>query len=236
MSVDSERRGAGQGDREVEKNLRRELIARRIAGEFKGGEYVNLGIGLPTLVANYITPEMDITLHSENGFLGLGPPPAVGAEDPDLVNAGGQLVTVLPGAAFFDSAMSFSIIRGGHLDMTVLGALEVDEKGNLANWWIPAKGGPGMGGGMDLVTGARRVIVAMEHVTREGQPKILRECRLPLTAVGEVDMIVTDLAVIEVTPAGLAVREIAPWTTVEQVLDLTEARLTVSPDLKTMLL
>lgn len=212
----------------------RELIARRVAREFRGGEVVNLGIGTPTLVANYITPEMNITLHSENGFLGLGPAPLPGQEIPDLVNAGGQPVTVVPGASFFDTAMSFTIIRGGHIDITVLGALEVDEEGSLANWWIPAKGGPGMGGGMDLVTGAKRVIVAMEHTRRDGTPKIMPRCTMPITAKGEVDLIVTDMAVIEVTKEGLVLREVAPGVSVSDVIANTGARLVVPDDVREM--
>ncbi|MCR4403235.1 MAG: 3-oxoacid CoA-transferase subunit B [Firmicutes bacterium] len=212
----------------------RELIARRVARELRGGEVVNLGIGTPTLVANYITPEMDITLHSENGFVGLGPAPPSGQEIPDLVNAGGQPVTVVPGACFFDTAMSFAIIRGGHVDVTVLGALEVDEEGSLANWWIPGKGGPGMGGGMDLVVGAKRVIVAMEHTRRDGAPKIVRRCTMPVTAKGEVNLIVTDMAVIEVTKEGLVLREVAPGVSTSDVLAKTEARLIVPDDVREM--
>lgn len=215
-------------------DVSRELIARRIARELKGGEVVNLGIGTPTLVANYIPREMNITLHSENGFLGLGPAPAPGEEIPDLVNAGGQPVTVLPGACFFDTAMSFVIIRGGHIDVTVLGALEVDEEGSLANWWIPAKGGPGIGGGMDLVVGAKRVIVAMEHTRKDGAPKIVPRCTMPVTAKGEVDLIVTDMAVIEVTREGLVLREVAPGVSVPDVLAKTAARLIVPNEVKEM--
>lgn len=215
-------------------DVSRELIARRIARELKGGEVVNLGIGTPTLVANYIPREMNITLHSENGFLGLGPAPAPGEEIPDLVNAGGQPVTVLPGACFFDTAMSFAIIRGGHIDVTVLGALEVDEEGSLANWWIPAKGGPGIGGGMDLVVGAKRVIVAMEHTRKDGAPKIVPRCTMPVTAKGEVDLIVTDMAVIEVTREGLVLREVAPGVSVPDVLAKTAARLIVPNEVKEM--
>ncbi|MFZ5924312.1 MAG: 3-oxoacid CoA-transferase subunit B [Bacillota bacterium] len=212
----------------------RELIAKRVAQEFRGGEVVNLGIGTPTLVANYITPEMNITLHSENGFLGLGPAALPGQELPDLVNAGGQPVTVVPGASFFDTAMSFTIIRGGHIDVTVLGALEVDEEGSLANWWIPAKGGPGMGGGMDLVTGAKRVIVAMEHTRKDGAPKIVPRCTMPITAKGEVDLIVTDMAVIEMTREGLVLKEVAPGLTVSDVVASTGARLIVPDDVREM--
>lgn len=212
----------------------RELIAKRVAQEFRGGEVVNLGIGTPTLVANYITSEMNITLHSENGFLGLGPAALPGQELPDLINAGGQPVTVVQGASFFDTAMSFTIIRGGHIDVTVLGALEVDEEGSLANWWIPAKGGPGMGGGMDLVTGAKRVIVAMEHTRKDGAPKIVPRCTMPITAKGEVDLIVTDMAVIEVTREGLVLKEVAPGLTVSDVIANTGARLIVPDDVREM--
>lgn len=211
----------------------KELIARRIAKELKDGDVVNLGIGLPTLVANYIPEGVNIILQSENGFVGLGPVPEPGKENKDIVNAGGQYVTVNKGAAFFDSATSFGIIRGGHVDITVLGALEVDEKGNLANYMIPGKMVPGMGGAMDLVSGAKKVIIAMTH-TAKGEPKILKRCSLPLTAVGKVNLIVTDLAVIEVTKEGLLLKEIAPNVCVEDVIKATNADLIVDSNLKVM--
>lgn len=217
----------------MDKNMIREIIAKRVAKELKDGDVVNLGIGLPTLVANYIPEDIDVTFQSENGFVGLGPAPEPGQEDKDLVNAGGQPVTIKPGGAFFDSSMSFAIIRGGHVDATVLGALQVDQKGNLANWMIPGKMVPGMGGAMDLVVGAKKVIVAMEH-TAKGNPKILKECTLPLTAAGEVNLIVTEMAVIEVTEKGLVLKELGPEATVEDVIAATEAELIISDDLKRM--
>jgi len=216
-----------------DKDRKREVIVKRVAQELKDGDLVNLGIGMPTLVANYIPEGIDIMLHSENGFIGLGPTPEPGNEDPDIVNAGGLPSSVVPGGAFFDSAMSFTIIRGGHLDITVLGALQVDQEGNLANWMIPGKMVPGMGGAMDLVAGAKQVIIAMEH-TAKGAPKILKKCNLPLTAKGEVDLIVTDMAVIKVTPEGLLLTELAPETTVEEVVAATEAKLRIADDLKVM--
>jgi acetate CoA/acetoacetate CoA-transferase beta subunit len=216
-----------------DKDRKREVIVKRVANELKDGNLVNLGIGLPTQVVNYIPEGVDVLLHSENGFVGLGPTPKPGEEDKDIVNAGSQPASHVTGAAYFDSAMSFAIIRGGHLDVTVLGALQVDQKGNLANWMIPGKMVPGMGGAMDLVVGAKRVIVAMEH-TAKGEAKILKQCNLPLTAAGEVDMIVTDMGVIQVTPEGLVLTEIAPETTVEEVISMTEAELIISKDLKVM--
>ncbi len=212
----------------------RELIARRVAAMLGDGDVVNLGIGLPTMVADYIEPGINVIFQSENGFLGLGPAPQPDEFDPDLVNAGAQPVTIKKGGSFFDSALSFGIIRGGHIDFTVLGALEVDEKGNLANWMIPGKMVPGMGGAMDLVVGAKKVIVAMEHTTKKGQPKILRQCTLPLTAKEQVDIIVTEMGVIEVTPEGLVLQEIAAGLTPEQVQNVTAAPLKVASDLKVM--
>ncbi len=211
----------------------KELIAKRIAREFKDGDLVNLGIGIPTLVADHIPEGIHITLHSENGFVGLGP--ANGANDPDLVNAGGKPVTIMPGGAVFDSAMSFAIIRGGHVAATVLGGLEVDQERNLANYMVPGKIVPGMGGAMDLVVGAKRVIVAMEHTSKDGSPKILKKCTLPLTAKQEVDMIVTNLAVFVWNEKGLVLTETAPGVSVDDVKAATEAAFTVSPNLKVML-
>lgn len=211
----------------------KEIIAARVAKELKDGDVVNLGIGLPTMVANFLPEGVDIVLQSENGIMGMGMAAEKGKEDADVINAGAQYVTVNPGAMFFDSATSFGIIRGGHVDATILGALEVDKHGNLSNWIVPGKMVPGMGGAMDLVVGAKKVIVAMQH-TQKGAYKILDECRLPYTAVGVVDMIVTEMGVMEVTKEGIVLTELNPDYTVEQVQEATEANLIISPDLREM--
>jgi 3-oxoacid CoA-transferase subunit B len=212
----------------------REIIARRAAQELRDGYYVNLGIGIPTMVANYVAPGIEVILQSENGMLGVGPYPIAGEEDPDLINAGKETISELPGSSYFSSADSFAMIRGGHIDLSILGALEVDQQGNLANWMVPGKMLKGMGGAMDLVASARRVIVAMEHATRRGEPKILTACTLPLTGVRVVDTIITELAVIQVTPAGFVLKELAPGTTIEEVRKLTGAPLTVREPLQRM--
>lgn len=217
----------------MDKEQIREVIARRAALELNDGDVVNLGIGLPTLIPNYLPQGVKVTLQSENGLLGVGAKPAEGEESPELTDAGGGFITAMPGASSFDSATSFGIIRGGHVDVTVLGALQVDERGDLANWIIPGKKTPGMGGAMDLLVGARTVILAMEH-TAKGSPKIMKRCTLPLTAAGQVNLIITEMGVIEVTPEGLVLTELHPEFTVEQVQAATEATLRISPDLKPM--
>lgn len=217
----------------MDKNQIRETVARRAAKEIQDGYVVNLGIGLPTLIPHYLDKDVQVTLHSENGLLGLGPKAKEGNEDPELTDAGGACVTALKGASLFDSATSFGLVRGGHVDVTILGALQTDAKGNLANWCIPGKKTPGMGGAMDLLAGARKVILAMEH-TAKGNHKILEECTLPLTAAEAVDLIITEMGVMKVTPEGLELIEINPEFSLEQVQEATGCKLIVSPDLKPM--
>ena len=217
----------------MEKDQIKQVIAKRVAMELKDGDVVNLGIGIPTLVPNYLKKGVEVILQTENGMLGMGPAPEEGKENPELTNAGGGYITALAGASSFDSATSFGIIRGGHVDVSILGALQVDEKGDLANWMIPGKKTPGMGGAMDVLVGAKKVSLAMEH-TAKGNPKIMKKCTLPLTAAGQVDMIITEMGVIEVTPQGLVLKEIHPEFTVEQVKAATEAALIIADDLKPM--
>ena len=217
----------------MDKDQVREVIAKRAAKELHDGDVVNLGIGIPTMIPNYLPEGVTVTLQSENGAMGMGPTPAAGEEDKNLINAGGGYITLLSGGSTFDSATSFAIIRGGHVNVSFLGALQVDENGDLANWIIPGKMAPGMGGAMDLVVGAKKVILTMEH-TQKGAPKILKKCTLPLTASGQVNMIITEMGVMEITPEGIVLTEIHPEFTVEDVQAATEATLIISPNLKSM--
>ena len=217
----------------MDKDQVREVIAKRAAKELHDGDVVNLGIGIPTMIPNYLPEGVTVTLQSENGAMGMGPTPAAGEEDKNLINAGGGYITLMPGGSTFDSATSFAIIRGGHVNVSFLGALQVDENGDLANWIIPGKMAPGMGGAMDLVVGAKKVILTMEH-TQKGAPKILKKCTLPITASGQVNMIITEMGVMEITPEGIVLTEIHPEFTVEDVQAATEATLIISPNLKSM--
>jgi len=217
----------------LDDNILKERIAKRVAKELKNGDVVNLGIGLPTMTANYLPKDIEVTFQSENGFVGMGPAAEPGKEDPDIVNAGGNYVTVVKGAAFFDTSLSFSIIRGGHVDVTVLGALEVDQEGNLANYMIPGKIVTGMGGAMDLVNGAKKVIIAMLH-TAKGEPKILKKCTLPLTALKQVDMVITELGVFEILDNKIILKEIAADTTVEEIISMTDADVSIDTNIKPM--